>query len=54
MVGHLHVHDGTVLIHIKYRELIADILTLGLRREDLFREGPHLIIGLCQAQQMFV
>lgn len=48
MVGHLVVQDGTVLSHIKHGDLIADVLVFGLRRKDLLREGPHLVIGLCQ------
>ena len=53
MVGHLLVHDGTVLSHIKHGDLIADVLAFGLRHEDLLREGPHLVIGLCRARQRF-
>lgn len=54
MVGHLLVHDGTVLIHIKHGDLIADVLVFGLRRKDFLREGPHLVIGLCRSHQAYV
>lgn len=54
MVGHLMVHDGTVLIHIKHWDFITGVLSFSVRCKDLFCEGPHLIIGLCQAQQRFI
>lgn len=54
MVGHLSMEDGTVLSHIKHRDLVADVLIFGLRCKDLLREGSHLIIGLCQGQQRYV
>lgn len=54
MVGHLLVHDGTVVIHVKHGDLITDVLAFGLGRKDLLGEGPHFIIGLCRAQQWFV
>lgn len=54
MVGHLSLEDGTVLRHIKHGDLITDVLVFGLRRKDPLREGPHLVIGLCQAQQRYV
>lgn len=54
MVGHLLVEDGAVISHIKQRDLIADVLVFGLRRKDYLREGPHLVIGLCQGQQRYV
>uniref|UniRef100_A0AAQ5XJT9 Ras association domain-containing protein n=1 Tax=Amphiprion ocellaris TaxID=80972 RepID=A0AAQ5XJT9_AMPOC len=51
MMGHLIVDDGTVVSHIKHGDFIADVLVFGLRCKDCLREGPHLVIGLCQACQ---
>lgn len=49
MVGQLVVQDGAVLSHIEHGDLITDGLVFGLRRKDLLREGPHLVIGLCRS-----
>lgn len=49
MVGQLMVEDGAVLSHIEHGDLITDGLVFRLRRKDLLREGPHLVISLCQS-----
>lgn len=47
-MSHLVVQDGTVLSHVEHGDLIPDVLVFGLRCEDLFCEGPYLVIGLCR------
>lgn len=48
MVSHLLLEDGTVLSDAEHGELITHALVLGLGREDLLGEGPHVVVGLCR------
>lgn len=48
VVSHLHLEDGTVLSDAEHGELVTHALVLGLGREDLLGEGPHVVVGLCR------